>query len=71
MSYMGDVKSKFFETTTAAGDAVIAVAARPTTTFTLTTGMEAQLVWELTLEEKLLQLQQDQVMVEKLLLLLG
>ena len=35
---MGDVKSKFFETTTAAGDAVIAVAARPTSTFTLTTG---------------------------------
>ena len=35
---MGDLKSMFFETTTAAGDAVIAVAARPTTTFTLTTG---------------------------------
>ncbi len=35
---MGDVKSKFFETTTAAGDAIIAAAARPTSTFTLTTG---------------------------------
>tara|TARA_R110000737_G_scaffold73554_1_gene102306 strand:- start:39 stop:662 length:624 start_codon:yes stop_codon:yes gene_type:complete len=38
MSFMGDVKSKFFETTVAAGVAVIAAAARPTTTFTLTTG---------------------------------
>jgi len=38
MSFMGDVKSKFFETTVAAGVAVIAAAAQPTTTFTLTTG---------------------------------
>ena len=33
---MGDVKSKFFLTTTAAGTAVVAALARPTTTFTLT-----------------------------------
>ena len=33
---MGDVKSKFFETTVAAGVAVIAAAAQPTSTFTLT-----------------------------------
>jgi len=38
MSFMGDVKSKFFETTVAAGTAVIAAAAQPTSTFTLTTG---------------------------------
>jgi hypothetical protein len=36
MSFMGDVKSKFFLTTTAAGTAVVAALARPTTTFTLT-----------------------------------
>jgi len=36
MSFMGDVKSKFFLTTTAAGAAVVAAAARPTSTFTLT-----------------------------------
>ena len=33
---MGDVKSKFFLTTTAAGTAVVAALAQPTTTFTLT-----------------------------------
>ena len=33
---MGDVKSKFFLTTTAAGTAVVAALARPTSTFTLT-----------------------------------
>jgi len=36
MSFMGDVKSKFFLTTTAAGTAVVAALAQPTTTFTLT-----------------------------------
>jgi hypothetical protein len=36
MSFMGDVKSKFFLTTTASGAAVVAAAARPTSTFTLT-----------------------------------
>ena len=33
---MGDVKSKFFLTTTAAGTAVVAALAQPTSTFTLT-----------------------------------
>jgi len=36
MSFMGDVKSKFFLTTTAAGTAVVAALAQPTSTFTLT-----------------------------------
>jgi hypothetical protein len=36
MSFMGDVKSKFFLTTTASGTAVVAALAQPTSTFTLT-----------------------------------
>ena len=36
MSFIGDVKSKLFLTTTAAGTAVVAALAQPTTTFTLT-----------------------------------